>query len=334
MFIGASSGAVVEPSLTIGSSTNYNQNSAVFNATVNTTGNRNITLVEFQHSTNASFASGNSAWFTASTNSSITQGATDTACTYNATGLTAATDYYVRIRTTNASGIVTTSSIGGSFKTYVQYLRKQYTSSQTWTNAVPTSGTSGLALVIDEIVAIGGGGGAQSGGGAGGTVTTYTNINLSGIGTVTLVVGAGGGGALSSGSSSDGSQSYFGFFGASGGQRGNHDGNFSGGNGNGFSGGGSGGGASGGGGAGIGGAGANGTGVNGGNGGGSYFGIAGGGGGSRDLFSPGGTDGSPQGNGGANTGMGGGNSWFNGSVLGNGGSGILQLTFYAPVGAY
>ena len=116
MLIGASSGVVVEPTLTVGSSTNYNQNSAVFNAVVNTTGNRNITLVEFQYSTSASFASGNSAWFTASTNSSITQGATSTACTYNATGLTASvagtpSTYYVRFRTTNASGFVTTSSV-------------------------------------------------------------------------------------------------------------------------------------------------------------------------------------------------------------------------------
>ena len=332
MLIGAPSAVVVEPSLTVGSSTNYNQNSAVFNAVVSSTGNRNITLVEFQHSTSSSFASGNSAWFTASTNSSITQGATNTACTYNATGLTAATAYYVRIRTTNASGIVTTSSIGGSFTTYVQYVR-QYTSSQTWTNAVPTSGTSGLALIIDEIVAIGGGGGAEIGGGGGGNVTTHTNINLAGIGTVTLVVGAGGSGGSSG--STDGSTTAFGFFGGLGGQRGNTNGSYNGGSSNGFSGG-VGSGAAGGGGAGIGGAGANATGgTTGGNGGGAAFGVlAGGGGGSRDIFSPGSPDGSPQGNGGANTGMGGGNNWFNISVvLGNGGSGLLQLTFYAPVGA-
>ena len=68
MLIGASSGGVVAPTITIGSTTNYNQDTAVFNATVNTTGNRNIISVEFQYSTSASFASGNSAFFTASTN--------------------------------------------------------------------------------------------------------------------------------------------------------------------------------------------------------------------------------------------------------------------------
>ena len=333
MLIGASSGAVVEPTLTVGSSTNYNQNSAVLNATVNTTGNRNITLVEFQHSTSSSFASGNSAWFTASTNSSITQGATNTACTYNATGLTAATAYYVRIRTTNASGIVTTSSIGGSFITYVQYVRT-YTSSQTWTNAVPTSGTSGLALVIDEVLAVGAGGGGATGGGAGGDISTHTNINLAGIGTVTLVIGAGGARGNTPGNPSTdataGGSSYFGFFGADGGGGGDGNSNFNGGSNFLYGGGLGNSNTAGGGGAGVGGAGANAVGDNGGNGSSSYFGIGGGGGGSYALFSSG-TYGQPQGSGAANTGMGGGGDWFGNS--GNGGSGLLRLTFYAPVGA-
>jgi hypothetical protein len=199
MLIGASSGGVVAPTLTIGSTTNYNQNSAVFNATVNTTGNRNITLVEFQYSTSSSFASGNSAWLTASTNSTIAQGATSTATTCNASSLPAeGVAYYVRFRVTNSSGFVTTSSIGGSFTTYSLKAYQTFTGSGTWTNPRPTSGTSGLAITsIQDLFVVGGGapGAAEDfsgGGGGGGAVTTSASISVGS--SVVVTIGAGGSG--------------------------------------------------------------------------------------------------------------------------------------------
>jgi hypothetical protein len=332
MLIGASSAVVVEPSLTVGSTTNYNQNSAVFNAVVNTTGNRNITLVEFQHSPSSSFASGNSDWFTATTNSTITQGATSTACTYNATGLTASvagtpSTYYVRFRTTNASGIVTTSSIGGSFNTY-RLRTDPFTSSGTWTNPVQTSGTGGLAIdTLTQIVTIGGGGAGYWGGGAGGTLAVYTNVYVPGVTTVPVTIGAGGA------FSGNGSTTSFGFFSGGGGLAGNQSGSTGtygyGGAGNGRTGGtrspnpGYGIPAAGGG-AGAGSNGYNGSGMNGGNGGDAVFGFAGGGGGAAELYGGGGgTDGTPSGAGPANTARG-------GFTASSGGSGFCNVTYWGP----
>jgi hypothetical protein len=196
MLLGASSGGVVAPTLTIGSTTNYNQDTAVFNATVNTTGNRNITSVQFQYSTSASFASGNSAFFTASTNSTIAQGATSTACTYNATGLSNGTVYYVRFRVTNSSGFVTTSSIGGSFTTYSLKAYETFTGSGTWSNPRTTSGVNGLAItsILDLLVVGGGSQGAGSDftgcGGGGGAVTTSGSMSVGS--SVVVTIGAGG----------------------------------------------------------------------------------------------------------------------------------------------
>lgn len=342
LMILASSSRSVAPSLSVGYTTNYNQNSAVFNAVVNTTGNRNITLVEFQHSLQPDFSSGNSAWFTATTNSSITQGAVGTACTYNATGLTPATNYHVRIRATNSSGFTTTSSMSGAFTTYVQYVR-QYTSSLTWINARPTSGTSGLALVIDELVCFGGGGGATFGGGAGGTLQSYTNINITGSSTVPILIGAGGAAGyydFTTGSFINGTNGVFSSFGnngAGGGNRGNGltDPNYDGGSGNGFSGGLGASSSAGGGGAGLAGAGGNASGDNGGAGGAGAFGtICRGGGGTGALFSIG-IPGSPSGAGAVNTGSGGGGAAVAGQFSPSaGGSGLVQLTFFGPVGVY
>jgi len=164
------------PTVTIASTTNYNQNSAVFNGTVNSTGGINITAVEFQYSTSSSFASGNSAWFTATTNSTITSSATNTLCTYNATGLTAGTLYYVRFRATNTAG--TSTSSGSSFTTYSLRTVTYTSGSGTWTNPVPTSGTSGLAITsIADALVVGGGGGVGLFSGGGGGVAASNSIS-------------------------------------------------------------------------------------------------------------------------------------------------------------
>jgi hypothetical protein len=212
MIVGAPSAVVVSPTLTLGSTTNYNQNSAVLNATVSATGNRAITSVEFQWSTSSSFASGNSAWTVASTNTTIGQGTTNTARTVTATGLIennyTGTPYYVRFRTTNSSGFVTTSSIGGSFTTY-RKIAVPFTGSSTWSNPVPSSGTSGLAItqLLNLEVRAGGGGawsiyGAGGGGGAGAR-TTAASGTISG--NVVVTVGAGSGWFSNGGTTSIGS---------------------------------------------------------------------------------------------------------------------------------
>jgi hypothetical protein len=201
--VGPSASAVhVAPTLTLNASTNYNQNSGVLNATVTATGNRSITSVEFQWSTSSTFASGNSAWTAASINTLIPQGTANTARTRSISSLSNNTTYYVRFRTTNASGFVTTSSIGSSFKTYRDIL-VTFASSSTWTNPVPTSGTNGLAITqirdLDCRAGGGSGGGGLSpcGGGGAGARTTSASATISGNVAVTV----GGGGSDSNGSS-------------------------------------------------------------------------------------------------------------------------------------
>jgi hypothetical protein len=198
VLIGLSSAPFIASTITLSSSTNYNQNSGVVNATINTTGNRNITSVEFQLSTTSDFSSGNTSWIAASTNTTITQGSTSTSRSATPSGLSNNTTYYVRCRTINSSGFITTSSIGASFKTY-KLNTVSFTGSSTWTNPVTSSGTSGLAitqLLNLEARAGGGAGGFDfatqgAGGGGAGARTTASSATISG--NVTVTVGAGGG---------------------------------------------------------------------------------------------------------------------------------------------
>lgn len=200
--VGPSASAVyVPPTFTRAASTNYNQNSGVLNGTIATTGNRAITSVEFQWSTSSTFASGNSAWTAASTNTTISQGATNTARAANASSLSNDTTHYVRFRATNSSGLIATSAISdstsnGNFKTY-KLNTATFTGSSTWTNPVPTSGTSGLAItqLLNLECRAGGGGGSfwfGSGGGAGAR-TTSASATISG--NVTVTIGGGGSGS-------------------------------------------------------------------------------------------------------------------------------------------
>jgi hypothetical protein len=337
--VGPSASAVfVAPTLTLNASTNYNQNSGVLNATVTATGNKPITSVEFQWSTSSTFASGNSAWTAASTNTTISQGTTNTARTFSPTGLSNNTTYYVRFRATNANGFVTTSSIGASFKTY-RSITDTFTSSSTWTNPVPTSGTNGLAITSGTATVWGGGGGGSYGGGGGGG---YVSSTVSVGSSVSYTVGGGGVGAGFGDPSTTGSASSFGSAVANGGGA---DTGFSytgGSSGNGQAGG-SGGGSprpAGGGGGGLGGGGSNGN-PNaylGGGAGGAADGTGRGGGGggtgidssaSAHYFSA-----SPSGDGAANTGRGGGGlEWIGLASFyfgGNGGSGYITFTYWGP----
>lgn len=220
--IGPSASAVyVAPTLTLNASTNYNQNSGVLNAVVDTTGNKPITSVEFQWSTSSDFSTGNSAWTAASTNTTISQGTTNTARSVTATNLTenasTGTPYYVRARATNAAGFVVTTSISsstsnGRFTTYKKNT-PTFTSSTTWTNPVPTSGTSGLAITSGTATVWGAGAGSEffgGGGGGGGRNIATASVGSS----VTVTVGAGGA------SQGNGNTSSFGSVSASGGYTG------------------------------------------------------------------------------------------------------------------
>ena len=198
ILLGLAAGVSIPPTITVSSSTNFNQNSGVLNAVVNTTGNRSVVSVEFQYSLSPSFSFGNSAWIAATVNTTISQGTTSTARSCSITGLTPSTDsvpvyYFVRARATNTSGFVTTSSIGGAFRTYI--LRTStFTGSSTWSNPVPTSGTSGLAITsISDLFVVAGGGGQSlffhSGAGGGG-VQTSSSISVGS--SVVVTIGAGG----------------------------------------------------------------------------------------------------------------------------------------------
>lgn len=343
IFVGPASAVVVPPTLTLGASTNYNQNSGVLNATVTATGNRAITSVEFQYSTSSTFASGNSSWIAASTNTVINQGTTGTARTVSVSGLSNGTAYYVRFRATNSSGHVTTSAIGGGFTTYS--LRTQtFTGSNTWSNPRTTSGTSGLAITsIQDLLVVGGGGATnfvQASGAGGGGVVTSGSMSVGS--SVTVTIGAGGtyngGGTIppfdipipsaGNGSSIVGSSTLS----TGGGQPAYYlpDGTTSigGTSGNGNGGGTQSGGGAGGGGAG--GAGANGSAGAGGNGGASVSGYGGGGGGEGTTYASGGPNGSPYGSGGANTGTGASAYDSVNSIFYNGGSGYAQFKYWGP----
>ena len=343
MLLGGSSGAVIAPTLTVAATTNYNQNSAVFNAVVNTTGNRNIIAVEFQYSKTADFSTNNSAWIAATTGSTIAQGVTSAAATCNATGLpTEGVPYYVRFRVTNSSGFVTTSSIGGGFTTYSLKPYVTFTGSSTWSNPRPTSGTSGLAITsVQDLLVVGGGGGGAANdfiGAGGGGAAVVTSGSMSIGSSVVVTIGGGGNGpilfvanqAASTPSSIAGNTTVT----ANGGgyAYGSGVGNRAGDSGNGNIGGLQNG-TSAGGGAGAGGAGQNAPSTTvGGNGGAGINGYGGGGGGcdsnSNSYFlDP--NHGTPTGGGPANTGQGGGgiNDQYGGSY---GGSGYAQFRYYGP----
>lgn len=359
IFVGPASAVVVPPTLTLGASTNYNQNSGVLNATVTATGNRAITSVEFQYSTSSTFASGNSAWIAASTNTVINQGTTGTSRALTATGLSNGTTYYVRFRTTNSSGFVTTSGIGAAFTTY-SLRTETFAGSRTWSNPRTTSGTSGLAITsIQDLFVVGGGGATKnfaSSGAGGGGVSTSSSMSVGS--SVTVTIGAGGtanGGGYAeagifttaiptAGSASNivGSSSLS----AGGGNLpmggyGDPEGVYNGGSSGNGNPGGAGSNTGGGGGGGAGGAGQNlgGGGANrGGDGGPGISGYGGGGGGTRDWYEEFSQNGVPWGNGPANTGQGASGVDFGNADVSanppvgiyNGGSGYAQFKYWGP----
>lgn len=121
-------------------------------------------------------------------------------------GLSPGTTYYFRIRALTSTGAyvygsessftAVSASAEGSVLSFTTYSQRtvSYTStgSGTWTNPVPNSGTSGLAITeFQDVLVVGGGGGSEGqNGGGGGAVVSYNSISISG--NVSYTVGIGG----------------------------------------------------------------------------------------------------------------------------------------------
>lgn len=182
------------PSITINSTTNYNQSIATFNATVNPNGA--TTSVKFQYSTNGS------TWTDSGTVTGLT-GASQSVY-YNHTGLTENTLYYVRAVATNSAGSNTSSNTTFTTWHLIEYANG---TPGTYTNfacptVTPTGGTAVVPSLYEVLIFGGGGGAGYSGGGGGGCRNRSSYSYSSGANTaLTIVVGAGGGAATSGTSS-------------------------------------------------------------------------------------------------------------------------------------
>ena len=185
--IGVVAGGVGSPpTISIDSVTNYNQNLATFNATVDTKGY--TTSVKFQYSTNGT------TWTDGNTVTGITGGSQSTYS--NHTGFSVGTLYYVRAIATSSIGSTTSGSTTfttWSLKTFTQTTSGSY--SVSIPSVTPTGG-SAIAPTIYEMLIYGGGGGANYGGGGGGSYRIASSKTSSATGTqsVTGTIGAGGSG--------------------------------------------------------------------------------------------------------------------------------------------
>jgi len=189
------------PTITINSTTNFNQNRATFNATVNPNGA--TTSVKFQYSTDQS------TWTDSGTVSGLTGASQSVYFNHSSPSLSVGTLYYVRAIATNSVGSVTSSNT-----TFTTWSLKFYrngasgspdTASGSTTFTVPTvtpTGSSAVIPTVNNLLVVGGGGGwdnqtllaARSGGGGGGKVfsssVTFSDASTT---TLTIAIGAGGG---------------------------------------------------------------------------------------------------------------------------------------------
>lgn len=183
----ASSVLGLPPSVTIGNATNFNQNLATLNATVNAQGVS--TSVKFQYSTSSVFSSYTEV-------NGVPSSTTDNniAVYANITGLSEGTVYYFRCVVSNFIDTVTSNT--NNFTTWALQVYERSTSGGT-TFTIPTvtpTGGSAVSVSIYDIIMFGGGGGgnfAGSGGGGGG----YQNVasrSMTGSRSITTSVGAGG----------------------------------------------------------------------------------------------------------------------------------------------
>ena len=177
------------PTVSISSTTNFNQNIATFNGTVSANG-AVTTTIKFQISTN-----GGSTWFDATGGTTISNTSSQSVSVYyNATGLSEGTSHKVRLTATNSVGTSTTTATTGDFITWSLQPYERSTAGGT-TFTIPTvtpTGGSAVAVSIYDIIMFGGGGGGQSSGGGGGASYQSSSLALTGSRSVTTSVGAAG----------------------------------------------------------------------------------------------------------------------------------------------
>jgi hypothetical protein len=182
------------PTVTISSTTNFNQSIATFNGTVSANG-AVTTTIKFQISSD-----NGTTWDDATGGTTISNTSSQSVSVYyNATGLSEGTVYKVRITATNSVGTSTTTATTGDFTTWSKQVYERTTSGGT-TFTIPTvtpTGGSAVAVSIYDIIMFGGGGGGRFGtGGGGGSYVSSASIAMTGSRSITTSVGAGGQGAV------------------------------------------------------------------------------------------------------------------------------------------
>jgi hypothetical protein len=180
----------IAPTVTLNAASNFNQELATLNATVDANGYS--TTVKFQYSTASNFSS-----YT-EVNAATTPITGQAVSSYaNITGLSTNTTYYFRCVASNAVGTTTSSSL--SFTTWALQVYERSTSGGT-TFTIPTvtpTGGSAVAVSIYDIIMFGAGGGGRRGtGGGGGGYVSSASISMTGSRSITTSVGAGGQGAV------------------------------------------------------------------------------------------------------------------------------------------
>lgn len=192
----AASAVALPPTVSLSAASNFNQEIATLNATVDANGYS--TTVKFQYSTASNFSS-----YT-EVNAATTPITGQAVSSYaNITGLSVNTTYYFRCVATNDVGTTTSSSL--SFTTWALQVYERSTSGGT-TFTIPTvtpTGGSAVAVSIYDIIMFGGGGGALStGGGPGGGGGGYQDVasrSVTGSRSITTSVGAAGANNISGG---------------------------------------------------------------------------------------------------------------------------------------
>lgn len=177
------------PSVTLGSTTNYNQDRATVNATISA--NYASSTVTFEVSSNggASWSSPVTAVGSPVTGQSVSVYA-------NLTGLSVGTAYIVRVKATNSSGTTTVQNSNGNFTTWSLRTFDANRSPGTWYGYIPTitpTGGSAITPYIYNVMMFGGGGSSYGSGGGGGHYYQTSSITVGGNGGLQLICASGGG---------------------------------------------------------------------------------------------------------------------------------------------
>jgi hypothetical protein len=173
------------PAVTLNATTNFSQALATFNANINWKGGS--TSVTFEYSSDSG-----STWSSpVAGNTTVTNSSTNVYA--NVSGLTANTDYIVRVKATNSAGTTTVQNSNGNFKTWAFQTFDKSTAG-TWNFTIPTvtpTGGSAVQAYLYFGMFFGGGAGANGSGGGGGASQQDTSARAV-TGGISVVVGAGG----------------------------------------------------------------------------------------------------------------------------------------------